>query len=139
MIKVTIKRQKPLEVIFEIFSYCLFSHKEPSYLGFYMPLFGFAFSETNPHMFKLLTFCWNEEKIEVFHCSLLNSNCSFITPHSTFTVFITNTARQDMHFTYPHHIKSVYTLGKLHIILHRGSLLGLCREDEQKMFSFWSS
>lgn len=30
-----------------------------------------------------------------------------------------------MHFTYPHHIKSVYTFGKLHIISGCGSLLGL--------------
>ena len=51
-------------------------------------------------------------------------NCVFITPHSTFTVFITNTAHKDMHFIHPHHIKSVYTLCKLHILLCCGSLPG---------------
>lgn len=41
VITVAIKRQIPLKIIFEI-SHCLFLHWEPSYLGLYQAIFGFA-------------------------------------------------------------------------------------------------
>lgn len=101
----------------------------------------FASCKTLSHMFRLLTFLFEWKEIWGFPLFLPRLNCIFIIPHSTFAVFITNTAHKDMRVIYPHHIKSVYTLGKLHIILYCGSLLGLAREDGPKCphFGFHTS